>query len=115
MRLLLFIGPIALAVVFRLTQKDKKGGLILFAAWLGVAVLSVILGALLWSPSDESTQFAAAALLASPVILLGPLLLALRTKSVSSLVLGILTFAVPIASVAAVAYLLMISKQIWGM
>ena len=49
------------------------------------------------------------------IVLLGPLLLALRAKSIHIVVLCILTLAVPIASVTAAFFLLAALGQVWGM
>ena len=115
MQLLLLIGPVIVATCFRHTQKNKKGGLILFFAWTFVTLLSAAIGAMLWSPSDESSRFASSAFLASPALFLGPLLLGLRSKSIPMVVLCIITVLVPVVSVVGAFFLLAASGQIWGM
>lgn len=115
MRLLLLVGPIIVATCFRLTQEHKKGGPILFSTWILVTLLSAAIGAMLWSPPDESSRFASSAFLASPAIILGPLLLGLRAKNIPTVALCVITLAVPVASVIAMFFLLAATGQIWGM
>ena len=115
MFLLLYIGPALIAVCFRLTQQRTKGGLYFLVSWLLVLVASATIGALSWKRTDESTQFAEALLLASPVILLGPLLSVLRSKSFYLSALCLLTVFVPALSVAFAILFILSTGQVWGM
>ena len=101
-------GPIVIAAFFRITQQSKKGAQHLLLAWIAVTALSAAIGALVWTPSDESTQFASCAFLASPAIVLGPLLLVLRSKSMS---LVALCAIIAVVSIIAAFFLLAVSKQ----
>ena len=115
MILLLLVGPIIVTTCFHLTRKHKKDHRILLFTWVFITLLSAAIGAVLWSPSDEISQFGSIAFLASPAIALGPLLLGLYSKVVPLVVLCLITLAVPIVSVIAAFFLLAATGHIWGM